>query len=58
MKEDIEDLIRVYKRRIESLTEMVESATSDNMKLRLISKRSVYKTVVADLNYLLREDGD
>jgi len=58
MKEDIEDLIRVYKRRIESLTEMVESATSDNMKLRLISKRSVYKTVVADLNYLLKEDGD
>jgi len=58
MKEDIEDLIAAYKRRIKSLSEMILVSNTEIGKTRLIAKKNVYKTVVLDLESLLKDEQD
>jgi len=58
MKEDIEDLIAAYKRRIANLEELLSSAHTEISRTRLVSKKNVYKTVVMDLTSILGDEQD
>ena len=58
MKEAIEELIERYEKRANTLLDMAATTSGDVNKVRLTTKRNVYRTVVDDLKQLLEDEQD
>ena len=58
MKEEIEELIVTYTRRVKDLEEMALASNTEAARARLMTKRNVFRTVIDDLNLLLRDEQD
>lgn len=55
MKESIEELIEVYKKKVETLKILHKQATDNLSKVRLDAKRSAYDSIIQDLKLNLKD---
>jgi len=56
MKEDIEDLIETYIRKIKACNLLIVATDSNETKIRVTGKKSAYLHMIRDLKLLLEED--
>jgi prefoldin subunit 5 len=55
MKDSIEEMIAIYKKKITYLDELHNQATDNLSKVRVAAKKSTYESVIQDLKLMIKD---